>query len=73
MFEKGKEKESRVILESCIEMIHKLGKQIVAEGVETKEQVDYLTEHGVRYLQGYYFSKPVPAERYLEFMKMSVE
>lgn len=71
-FEKGKERESRVILESCIDMIHKLGKQIVAEGVETKEQVDYLTEHGVRYLQGYYFSKPVPGERYLEFMKMNI-
>lgn len=71
-FEKGKEKEARVILDACINMIHNLGKQIVAEGVETKEQVDYLTERGVRYLQGYYFSRPVTAEKYLEFMKKNI-
>ena len=51
-------------------MILKLGKDIVAEGVETKEQVDYLTELGVEYLQGYYYSKPIPEEMYLEFLKI---
>jgi len=61
--------ESRIILESSVDMILKLGKDIVAEGVETKEQVDYLTERGVKYLQGYYFSRPIPAKDYLEFMK----
>ena len=59
---------ARVILDANIRMIHELGKQIVAEGVETKEQVEYLTERGVRYLQGYYYSRPLPAERYIEFM-----
>ena len=61
--------ESKVILDSSIRMIQELGKQIVAEGVETKEMVDYLTERGVCYLQGYYFAKPLPADEYLEFMK----
>lgn len=61
--------ESRIILESSVDMILKLGKDIVAEGVETKEQVDYLTKRGVKYLQGYYFSRPIPAEQYIEFMK----
>lgn len=67
----GKEgvQESRVILDSSIRMIHDLGKQVVAEGVETQEMVDYLTERDVRYLQGYYFSRPLPEERYIEFMK----
>jgi len=50
-------------------MIHKLGKAIVAEGVETKEQVDYLTERGVKYLQGFYFTKPVCGEKYITFIK----
>lgn len=63
------EKEARIILESSVDMILKLGKDIVAEGVETKAQVDYLTELGVEYLQGYYFSKPIPEDQYLEFLK----
>ena len=67
-FEEDGQKEARIILESSVDMILKLGKAIVAEGVETKEQVDYLTEQGVEYLQGYYFSRPLPAEKYLAFM-----
>ena len=68
-FDKYTMKEARIILESSVDMILKLGKDIVAEGVETKEQVDYLTELGVEYLQGYYFSKPIPGEEYIEFLK----
>ena len=58
--------EPMVILNSCITMILQLGAHIVAEGVETKEQADFLIRHGVNYLQGYYFSKPVPGEVFLE-------
>ena len=62
-------KESRIILESSVDMILKLGKDIVAEGGETLEQAEYLTEHGVKYLQGFYYSKPLSEEGYLEFVK----
>lgn len=62
--------EPMVILISCIDMILRLGAHIVAEGVETKEQADFLTERGVNYLQGYFFSKPIPREAFLE--KISV-
>lgn len=68
-FDKATAQDARIILESSVDMILKLGKDIVAEGVETKAQVDYLTELGVEYLQGYYFSKPLPEDKYLEFMK----
>lgn len=64
-----KNKEALVIFNCCVDMIQQLGYDIVAEGVETKEQVDMLTEKGVAYLQGYYFSKPLSEEQYLEFMK----
>lgn len=64
---------ANVILNSCVDMIHRLGRHIVAEGVETKEQVDLLTNKGVAYLQGYYFSRPLPEEQYLEFMKKAIE
>ena len=37
---------------------------IIAEGVETKEQADYLKSIGCRMMQGYYFSRPLPAEKF---------
>lgn len=51
---------SRHILESIIELSAKLDLGIVAEGVETEEQSDYLTAHGVNFLQGYLFGRPMP-------------
>ena len=46
-------------------MIRDLDMSIVAEGVETAEQRDILKEIGCEYLQGYYFSKPVPEADFL--------
>ncbi len=50
-------------------MIRDLEMHIVAEGVETAEQMDILREMGCEYLQGYYFSKPVPETDFLEKLK----
>ena len=52
-----------------IELINDLKLKIVAEGVETKEMVDALSEKGVDYLQGYYFSKPLQEEEFLDFLE----
>ncbi|NLY82172.1 MAG: EAL domain-containing protein [Clostridiales bacterium] len=41
---------------------------VIVEGVETSEDVDYLTSHAFKYGQGYYFSKPVPAEEYEQIL-----
>jgi len=60
---------AKVILENMIKMILMLGRKIVVEGVETKEQYDYLKKLGVTYIQGYYFSKPLPSLEYLEFLR----
>lgn len=68
-FEEKDSEQAKVILEACIGMINKLKKHIVAEGVETKEQVEYLTSMGVTYLQGYYYSRPVRGEEYISFLK----
>lgn len=68
----GNEK-TRVILKSTIKMLKDLGLRIVAEGVETKEMVDFLIENGVDFLQGFYFSRPVPKEKYYEFLMNPVE
>lgn len=50
-------------------VIHSMDSMVVAEGVETKEQYDYLKKIGCDYIQGYYFSKPVPQEEFVEFIR----
>ena len=68
-------KKSKIILSSVIKMASELNIPLVAEGVETKKQADMLLSYGCRYMQGYYFSKPVPAEEYekmLEAMNDSI-
>ena len=52
------QKPDRVIASDIISMAHKLGHLVVAEGVETKEQYQYLIDNNCDYIQGYYFSKP---------------
>jgi diguanylate cyclase (GGDEF)-like protein len=47
------------LLESIIGLAHSLGLRVVAEGVETRMQADFLRDHGCEELQGYYFSRPV--------------
>jgi EAL domain-containing protein (putative c-di-GMP-specific phosphodiesterase class I) len=51
---------SRVMVRKTIELGHELGMHVIAEGVETAEQLDYLRENGCDLAQGYYFCKPVP-------------
>lgn len=53
---------------SIISFSHDLGLKIVAEGVETKEQLQYLACHDCDIVQGYYISKPLPEEKALEFL-----
>lgn len=50
------------IINNIIEMSHSLGLNVVAEGVETKEQLLVLKERKCDYIQGHFFSKPLPAE-----------
>ena len=57
------------VLEHTAAMIKSLGLKIVAEGVETFDQVLMLRSMGCDFLQGYYFSKPIPPEEYIEFMR----
>ncbi|MBO4667414.1 MAG: GGDEF domain-containing protein, partial [Bacilli bacterium] len=52
------------ILETIINMTKIIGVPVVVEGVETKEQCDFLEGLGCRYVQGYYFSKPIPREEF---------
>jgi diguanylate cyclase (GGDEF)-like protein/PAS domain S-box-containing protein len=59
------------LCEAIVVMAHKLGIQVIAEGVETEEQRDILCEIGCDYGQGYLFSRPLPAEKFMEFLLKS--
>ncbi len=52
------------VLTSVVRMVRDMDMRVVAEGVETREQFDYLKEMNCDYMQGYYFSKPMPAEAF---------
>ena len=56
-------------LQLLINMIKKLGFKVLAEGVETQEQVNMLTEAGCSYAQGYFYAKPMPVADFLKFIE----
>jgi EAL domain-containing protein (putative c-di-GMP-specific phosphodiesterase class I) len=62
----GADALSRHILDSIIELSGKLDLGIVAEGVETAEQCEYLAEQGVDFLQGYLFGRPLPCDEFIK-------
>ena len=55
------EPESRAIVQSIITLAHALGKETIAEGVETAEEYQLLLDQDCRFIQGYYVAKPMPA------------
>ncbi len=63
-------KNNYILLQSTIEMLHKMNYYIVCEGVETEEQKNLLLELNCDYLQGFYFSRPVAVDAFLAFVKV---
>ncbi|WP_151900638.1 bifunctional diguanylate cyclase/phosphodiesterase [Sulfurimonas hydrogeniphila] len=57
-----KNKDDVAIVKTIISLAKNLGLQIIAEGVETKEQLDFLVQEGCYDIQGYFFSKPLPVD-----------
>ena len=55
---------SRIILKSVISLADALGMEVITEGVETEQQLNALTAMGCSHFQGYYFSRPVPADEF---------
>ncbi|TMH51070.1 MAG: EAL domain-containing protein, partial [Betaproteobacteria bacterium] len=57
------------ITQAIIAMAHSLRLKVIAEGVETQEQLDFLTEHGCHEFQGYFFRRPQPAEEFSKLLR----
>ncbi|WP_016956902.1 EAL domain-containing protein [Catenovulum agarivorans] len=61
--------QSRTIIESTVEMAHKLGIRVVAEGIEDQDAIDYLQQVGCDEGQGFYYAKPMPADEFNKWTK----
>lgn len=59
------------ILNAVISLLHSLNVPMVIEGVETQEQFERMRDFGIQYIQGFYFSKPLPEEQFVEFIAQS--
>jgi EAL domain-containing protein (putative c-di-GMP-specific phosphodiesterase class I) len=63
------EPENLKMLDYTIQFLKEFGLHILAEGVETLDQAKILIDKGVEFLQGFYYSRPIPEEEYLDFLK----
>lgn len=70
--ELGKSEESKVFFNAIVSMAHALGLRVVAEGVETRQQLEMLRLLECDELQGYFISRPVPEEEVIHLMKKNV-
>ena len=73
MKEFNNSEKSRIMLTELIRMAISLGVDTVCEGVETKEQADFLREIGCTMMQGYYFCRPIPFEKILERYQKGIQ
>ena len=64
-FSSGK---AKYVMDAAMHMIHGMGLKIVAEGVETQEQYRKMEEIKMNYIQGFYFSQPLPEQAFLDFL-----
>lgn len=64
----GKSKKAEAIIRHTIGMAHEMGAKVVAEGVEYKEQLEFLQSVDCDMIQGYYFYKPMPEEEFAKLL-----
>lgn len=69
-FNNSANKKAEIILESIINLSHKLNIKTVSEGVETKQQVELLQGLGCDLIQGFYFARPMPLEQMEQYISM---
>ncbi|MCU7947695.1 MAG: GGDEF domain-containing phosphodiesterase [Candidatus Thiodiazotropha sp. (ex Cardiolucina cf. quadrata)] len=64
--------EDAALCEAIIAMAHHLGLEVVAEGVETDQQWQFLRDSGCDYAQGYLFGRPIPFDRFTDYLKQNL-
>lgn len=66
-------KNNEIILSAMMELGHRLKLQVLAEGVETKKQEEWLTKNGCDVAQGFYFARPMPFDDLVHFLQQEKE
>lgn len=61
-------KKAKYVMNAAMHMIHGMELEIVSEGIETEKQYEAMLNLGIAYIQGYYFSKPLPEPEFLQFI-----
>lgn len=61
------------VMDAAMAMIKGMDLAIVSEGIESEEQLRIMEELGIQYIQGYYFSKPLPENKFIEFVIAAIE
>lgn len=61
--------KAKLVLRAVVSMAHGMELKLVAEGIETKEELISMCKEGIDYIQGFYYSKPLPMWEYLEFIE----
>ncbi len=64
----GTSRKANLLIETMISMFHKMHAKVVAEGVETEKQANYLKQVGCDYIQGYYFYRPMDEEAFVKVL-----
>ena len=67
--ELGISRQADTLVKVIIQMAKSLNIRVVAEGVETQKQVNFLAAIGCDYMQGFFFARPMPADQFLQFIK----
>ncbi len=62
-------RKGEIVVENIVRMLKQLGILVIAEGVEKKDQVDFLKSVRCDVVQGFYYSKPIPADDFTEMLK----
>ncbi|BCR03123.1 hypothetical protein DESUT3_01920 [Desulfuromonas versatilis] len=65
--------DDAALVKTVIDLAHNLKLKVVCEGVETREQLSFLGDHQADEIQGYYFSRPLPADNFLAFIRNQVK
>ena len=65
----GRDSRCDHILRATVQLVNELGIDVLAEGVETKAQADFLLEIGCKYMQGFYFSRPLSLLAYQQLLE----
>ena len=60
--------KARHVVRAVVNMAHGMELKLVAEGIETAEEAESMRKEGIDYIQGFYYSRPLPLKEFLEFL-----